>query len=474
MPTLQIPKKLRPLLNPKKFKIIYGGRGGAKSMTVADILLMRIVTEGIKVGAMREMQNSIDDSVHSLFCEEIERLKLPGFTIQNTSISHARGGQITYKGLARNTESVKSMHGFDVFWVEEAATLSKKSIDLLVPTLRVDGSELWMTFNPASSADPVSIEFLDPFKSQLIRDGYYEDDLHIIIKINYNDNPFFPDNLEQLRVKQKQTKPPAEYRHIWEGEPNDSVENSLIPVEWFEACIDAHKVKGFEPKGAIIATHDPSDEGGDTKGFSVRQGSVVLDVQEREFGDVNSGLDWAMELAVKANCDHFGWDFDGIGMGLKRQVEEYFKGRKVQIFTFQGGREVDNPNQTYDGVDSDVRATAQTNKQLIKNKRAQYYWRLRNKCYNTYRAVVKGEYVDPNEMISFSSDIQDMNAFKSQLCRIPRKKNPNGMLQIVSKVDMVKAPYNLPSPGGADSVMIGQVEPDVESKPITLNFDGYC
>lgn len=471
-PVVSIPIKMeRVILTKAPIILIEGGRGSAKSESVSSIVACRVKDYGSKIGCFREFQNSIADSVHSIVKKKIDQIGLEGFTPTESKIDHENGGGVRYRGLARNPEGVKSMDGFTDFWLEEAQTISSRSLELVEPTLREEGSQIIYTLNRGSSADPISLEHLKPYDSQIIRDGFYEDENILIIQMNYLDNPWFPANLEQKRKKNKETWSPAKYRHVWEGDYNDEVENSLIPVEWFEACVDAHEKLGFEPKGAIIATHDPSDEGGDTKGFSLRQGSVILDVQEREFGDVNSGMDWAMELAVAGNCDHFGWDFDGIGMGLKRQVEAYFKGRKVQIFTFQGGREVDNPDQTYDGVDSDVRATAQTNSQLIRNKRAQYYWRLRNKCYNTYRAVVKGEYIDPNDMISFSSEIKDMNAFKSQLCRIPRKKNPNGMLQIVSKVDMVKAPYNLPSPGGADCVMMGQIEPEVQVKKVKLKFN---
>ena len=111
MPEMQIPQALVPLLAPKKFKAVYGGRGGGKSVTIADILLMRVMTEGIKVSAMRELMNSISDSCHSLFAMEIDRLGLEGFDVQATAIYHKDGGEIQYKGLSRNPEAIKSMAG---------------------------------------------------------------------------------------------------------------------------------------------------------------------------------------------------------------------------------------------------------------------------------------------------------------------------------------------------------------------------
>ena len=462
MPSLKIPKKLKPLLKPKKFKIIYGGRGSGKSMTVGDLLLMRVQTEGLRLGCMREMMNSIDDSVHALLKDEISRLELHGFEVQNNAIYHTNGGEVKYKGLARNPESVKSMHGFKVFWVEEAATLSKNSLDLLIPTLRADGSELWLTFNPQSSADPVYQEFIKPFEKELLRDGYYEDDLHIIIKANYSDNPFFPENLDMLRRKHKDTKTKAEYNHIWLGHTNDEVEGSIIPVEWFDAAIDAHeKIKALKPKGARIVSHDPSDIGEDAKALCFRHGSIILDVQDKADGDVNDGCDWAMEYALRNNADEFVWDADGLGVSLKRQVAAYFDGTKINYSMFKGSHSPDDAEQPYQplGVEVDPEKS-KSNRHTFKNKRAQYYWKLRDRFYATYRAVEKGEYIDPDEMISLSSSIECMDALRAEECRIPKKPNNNGLIQIMSKDEMSRK-HDIPSPNMADSLMMSLITPNV-------------
>ena len=466
MPKIQIPEKLEPLLRPKKFKIIYGGRGSGKSMTVADLLLLRCKTEGARVSAMREMMNSIDDSVHALFTDEIMRLELDGFSILGNSIDCDTGGGITYKGLARNPESVKSMHGFKYFWVEEAATLSKRSLDLLIPTLRKEDSELWLTFNPASSADPVYQEFIKPFENELSKNGYYEDDLHMIIKINYVDNPFFPENLEMLRLKHKQTKSRAEYNHIWLGETNDSVENSIIKLEWFEAAIDAHKLKNlakaFEPKGAIYAAHDPSDTGNDAKGYCLRHDSIIKKVLAKDSGEIDEGCDWATGQAIRDNADWFIWDGDGMGAGLKRQVTDAFHGKKIQYHMFRGslaGSGQDNATMIWQDTEQQGQAL-RTYAETFKNNRAQYYMQLAHRFYNTYRCVERGEYVDPQEMISLDSDgIEDMDRLKAELCRIPLKPNNTGLYQIMTKLEMKS--LHIPSPNMADSIMMSLYAPPV-------------
>src|SRR5690606_15289184 len=233
-----------------------GGRGGGKSIAVADILIM-LASHGKSICCGREFQNSIDDSVHSLMVGEIERLEAPGFNITNNRITHDSGGQIFYKGLARNPESLKSLSGVDVFWVEEAQTISEKSLKLLTPSVRsVAGSdsqpEIWFTMNRGSSADPIVEKYLKRAQGALRNQGIYEDDLVLAIEINHSDNPWFPPELEAERLDDLSSMSRAKYRHVWEGEYNDDVENSIIPAEWFDAAIDAHEKLGFKPLGRRI------------------------------------------------------------------------------------------------------------------------------------------------------------------------------------------------------------------------------
>lgn len=475
---IQIPEKLELLLEPKKFKVIYGGRGSGKSMTVADLLLMRVISEGIKVACMREMMNSIDDSVHALLCSEIDRLGLEGFTIQANAIYHANGGEIKYKGVARNSESVKSMHGFDVFWIEEAATLSKRSIDVLLPTLRKEGSEMWFTFNPGSSADPISLEFLKPFEHGLQKNGVYSDDLHTIIRCNYTDNPFLPLNLNALRLNHKKTKSKADYGHTWMGEYNDHVENSIIPTEWFDAAIDAHKLDRlktvFKPHGARVVGFDPMDGGNDAHGYAQRHGSIIERVLCKDDGEIDVGMDWATNLALANKADWFVWDGDGIGSGAKRQVSDAFSGTRCKFNIFKGslsGSGQDNADKVYIPVDGDSEQDKpDTYAETFKNNRAQYYIKLADMFYATYRCVAKGEYVDPADMISLDSDgIEEIERLRSELCRIPRKDNNTALAQIMSKIDMKK--LGISSPNMADAIMMCIWGPKTKASWGKLNYE---
>ena len=465
---ISVPRKLKPLINTKKrFKIIIGGRGSGKSHTVADICLVDAANKGIKTGCFREFQNSISDSVHSLLSDEIERIGFSGFEITSNSIKHKGEEVFTFKGLARNPESIKSMHGYNRFFVEEAQTISYKSLKLLTPTLREADSEIWMVANPGSSADPFSERFILPFQKELEKHGYYEDDLHQIIVCNYSDNPFFPDVLEQERLYDLEHLPRAEYDHVWNGKFNDSIENAIIKAEWFDAVIDAHTKLGFKAKGAVIASHDPSDTGKDDKGIAIRKGSVFLDIQAKSTGDVNEGCDWATDLAIKHQADLFSWDCDGLGVSLKRQVTESFEGIKCEIRMFKGSMAVDRPDAIYEPV-GNIRQ-AKTNRETFKNKRSQYYWLLRDRFYKTYRAVVKGEYIDPDELISISSTIPDLQSLRSEVCRIPLKPNGSGLIQIMPKEEMWSK-YQIPSPNMADSLMMSMEIPDVLEDFAPLNY----
>ena len=460
MPRLTLPAKLELLATTKKrYKIVLGGRGSAKSQSIGDLCLKDSQMAGLKIGCFREFMNSIEDSVHALLKDEIKRLECTGFTIGNTRIHNTSGGEFKFRGLSTNTDAMKSMHGFKRFWVEEAQTISEDSLKKLTPTLREEGSEIWMSANPMSSADPFSQRFILPFQRELDRDGFYEDDMHLIIVSNYMDNPFFPAVLEQERQFDEQHLSPAEYEHIWLGKFNDTVEGAIIPVEWFNSAIDAHEILGFKQIGATIVTHDPSDETkrgkNDPAGLCVRQGPVIIDVQEKSDGDVNEKADWATEWTREYHADVFRWDCDGLGAGLKRQITTALDGMAIDVEMFKGSETPDNPEEIYQPDNLIDKTNAKTNIQTFRNKRAQYYWYLRDRFYNTHLAITRKEYRDPETLISLSSEIDIMDRLRSEICRIPKKYNANGLIQIMSKEDMKKVKPPIPSPNLSDCAMMG-------------------
>jgi len=464
----EYPRKfMRAATSQKRYVVLIGGRGSAKSESAGRLVTVRAASEGSHVLCGREYQSSIDDSVHKLLRAVIEdKLCIPGFTITDRKIDHAGGGLVRFQGLARNSSAVKSAQGFDICWIEEAHTLSLQSLQDLTPTIRAEGSQLYFTANPQSMMDPFSRRFIVPFKKALDRDGFYEDELHTIVVMNYLDNPWFPDSLEQERAWDYDHKPRALYNHIWLGAFNDHVEDAIIPAEWFDAAIDAHINLGFEPKGQLICAHDPSDKGPDDKGLCLRHGSVVLHVQAKAGLDVNQGCSWATGYAIKHQADVYIWDCDGMGAALRQQTLTAIAGKKMRHVEFWGSKGVDNPKKTYQPVDSHSSAKAKTNDQTFKNRRAQYYWALRDMFYNAYRAIVLGEYVDPVKIISLSSDIPELNALRSEVCRIPSVPNASGLIQIMAKDQMLRQKPPIASPNMADALMMTMANP-----PAPFEFD---
>lgn len=451
MPKLTIPEKLEPFLTKKKrFKVAIGGRGGAKSQSFADLCLHDVQTQGLKLACFRELQNSIEDSVHSLLAAEIKRMRLDGFNVLQKRIEHEDGGEIRYKGLAKNPDAVKSMHGFKRFWVEEAQSVSQISLRKLTPTAREKDSEIWLSLNPQSSEDPVSKRFILPFQKELLKNGYYEDEMHIVVMINYCDNPWFPDVLEQERSWDYKNLSRAEYDHIWLGKFNDSIDNSVIKAEWFDAAIDAHKKLGFKARGEKVVTFDPSDSG-DPRALCVRHGSIILDAIENDKDDVNDSCDWALDVAIKENADIFRWDVGGLGLTLKRQVHDSLKGKGIQYQMFNGANSPENPNQYYQEVENSRQQVK--NKDYFYDKTAQATWYTRDRFYRTYRAVEHGDFSDPTTLISISSSISDIQKLRSETCRIPKKPNGNGLIQMMSKSEM-KNKYKIESPNLWDSLKI--------------------
>ena len=187
-PKIQIARAFQGLLTPARYKAYYGGRGSAKSWTFGRVLSVRAAYEPIKVLCAREIQKSIDDSVHALLVSQIEALGLTDlFDITKNSIKGVlSGSSIIYGGLRHNAKEIKSKEGIDICWVEEAEGVSEESWKILIPTIRKPGSEIWLSFNPDDPNAPTYQRFVhNPPPSSIVR------------KVNYYDNPWFPEVLRQ-------------------------------------------------------------------------------------------------------------------------------------------------------------------------------------------------------------------------------------------------------------------------------------
>jgi len=213
---LSFAPKFKPLFQPKRYKTFHGGRGGAKSWAAARALVIMAASMKLRILCTREVQNSIKDSVHKLLKDQIEMLGLnPWFRITNESITSASGSEFLFKGLRFDQLGIKSTEGVDICWVEEAQSVSSDSWAILIPTIRKEGSEIWVTFNPGEESDPTYQRFI-----------VTPPDDSITVEVNYYDNPYLPDTLRKEMEYCKRVDYEA-YEHIWLGKPK-SISDSVI------------------------------------------------------------------------------------------------------------------------------------------------------------------------------------------------------------------------------------------------------
>lgn len=220
----KFPDKLQFLFQPSRYKVAYGGRGSGKSWGFARALLLQAANRPLRILCAREVQKSIKQSVHTLLSDQIQALGLGAFyEILEAEIRGKNGSQFSFAGLATNTvESIKSFEGCDIVWVEEAQTVSKKSWDILIPTIRKPNSEIWVSFNPDLDTD-------DTYQRYVINTPPDAE----VVKMNYYDNPWFPDVLEEERLHCKATNP--DYENIWEGNCKAAKDGAIYANEIREA-----------------------------------------------------------------------------------------------------------------------------------------------------------------------------------------------------------------------------------------------
>lgn len=220
----QFPDKLDFLFQPHRYKVAYGGRGSGKSWGFARALLLQASNKPLRILCAREIQRSIRQSVHQLLTDQIQSLGLgPFYEVLESEIRGINGSLFSFTGLANNTvESIKSFEGVQIVWCEEAQTISKKSWDILIPTIRKPDSEIWVSFNPNIDTDNTYQRFVvgPPDNAK-------------VVKVNWQDNPWFPDVLEDERQHSLKTNP--DYANIWEGDCKAAVDGAIYSNEIREA-----------------------------------------------------------------------------------------------------------------------------------------------------------------------------------------------------------------------------------------------
>lgn len=323
----EFPEKLQFLFQPYRYKVPYGGRGSAKSWSIARALLIKLAERPLRWLCAREVQNSIKQSVHQLLCDQIETLGLTSFYEPlQSEIRGANGSLFSFAGLSNLTvESIKSYEGYDGVWVEEAQTVKKRSWDILIPTIRRDGSEIWASFNPYLDSDETYTRFVvnTPPNSK-------------VVKVNYTDNPWFPKVLEDERQHAKKTMLPDDYDNIWEGQCRTVVEGAIYKNEILRT-IEDKRLRNV-PYDPMLKVHTVWDLGWNDQTSIILVQRMMSEV--RVIGYIEDSHKTLAEYANELNKRPYMWGkdwlpHDGASKNLQtgKSAKEILEalGRKVEI-----------------------------------------------------------------------------------------------------------------------------------------------
>lgn len=403
----------RPLLEPARFKGAFGGRGSGKSHFFAELLVDEALAfpgdhgEGLRAVCIREVQKTLKESSKKLIEDKIKALGLgPSFRVYTDCIATPGDGLILFQGMADHTaESIKSLEGVHRAWWEEAQTASQRSMDLLRPTIRVKGSQIWWSWNPRFKYDPVDI-----FLRQDPPPGA------IVVRANWQDNPWWGDGeLEQERLIDL-AGDQDRYRHIWEGDYEKVGDNQFIPAGIVEKAMRA-EAHAYAHDELIIGVDVARSPAGDESVICIRRGRDARSQAWKFY----RGLD-TMELAarVAAEIDRLGPDATFIDVG------------GVGAGVFDRLVQLQRPVIAVDSArSSDGTASAKT-----ANKRAEMWQRMKD-------WLSQGAVAIPNDP-----------KLESQLTGLLYKHDHNNAILLERKDDPRRVKLGLPSPDRADALAL--------------------
>lgn len=259
----QVVPCLEVFRQPAPYKITAGGRGSGKSWSFASLLSQKLTAEKHNLLCCREIQKSLEDSSYKLLVETIERLNLKGWVIKKDTLENENGSRVIFRGLKdlRAGNAIKSLEGYDLAWLEEAQAISLESLQLLLPTIRKNGSEIWACYNPNTEED--AIEMLKA------REGA------ISVKCNWSDNPWFTERLAKEREADYKFNPELA-RHIWEGEYLAQADNAVMS----RLAVHEAMEREVDSEGDYQIAVDVARYGSDSSIISMRKGLKMIDLKE--------------------------------------------------------------------------------------------------------------------------------------------------------------------------------------------------
>lgn len=416
----------------KPYKLLKGGRFSSKTQDAGGMAAFLARNYTVKFLCIRQFQNRIADSVYTVIKEKIEQAGWTDeFDIGVSSIKHRKtGSEFLFYGIARNLNDIKGTEGVDICWIEEGEGLTEDQWSVIDPTIRKQGSEIWILWNPDLMTD-----FVQAKLPHLLGDSC------VIKHINYQDNPFLSETARDKALRLREADEES-YRHIYLGEPRSNDDAAVIKYSWIEACIDAHKKLGIDMFGARGVGYDVADSGADDNACAIFSGAVCL-----EMDDWSAPEDELSESTMRAWSHVKGGRliYDSIGVGA--HVGSTLKAARIHggYFKFNAAGAIVNPEKEY--------APKIKNKDKFENLKAQAWQDVADRMRNTFNAVTKGQKFKASDLISISGDLRKIEQLKLELST-PRKRYSKRGLDMVETKDEL-ARRSVASPNLADAFVMG-------------------
>ena len=427
---------------PARNRVLYGGRASTKSWDAAGVALFGAQAAPLKIMCVRQFQNRIEDSVYTLLKSRIGHFGMKDlFDVQRNTIKGVNESQFIFYGLWRHIEEIKSTEGVDILWIEEAHSLTEAQWKILEPTIRKEGSQVWVIFNPRLVTDFAYRRFvLNPPPNTIVR------------QINYDENPFLSQTMLKI-IEAAKAEDEDEFKHVYLGEPNQDDDAVIIKRSWVMAAIDAHIKLGIEPSGKARIGFDVADGGEDKCAFVEFKGSLAVHAEEW-----SAGPDELIESATRvwSHAASVGADIDYDSIGVGAFAGSYFNamnepedGPTVDHYKFNAAGGVFNPDANID----DNNDESPLNKDFYVNLKAQSWWEASIRLRNTYNAVTKDYKFREEDMLFISSKIPHLNKLVDELSTPRRDFAKNGKSMVESKEKLAKR--DVKSPNIADGFIAG-------------------
>ena len=431
-------------------RVLYGGRASSKSWEFAGRITQIAQEYKTRVLCVRRFQNKIKESVYTLIKDQINNFGFGGYRQLASSIEHENGSEFVFYGIERNIDEIKSFEGADVLWIEEAHNLTKEQWEILEPTIRKQGSEIWISFNPRLITDFVWQNFIvnAPNNSS-------------IRLVNYTDNPFLSETLKES-IEELKEKDFERYEHVYLGKPLSDDDAVIIKRSWVEAAIDFHLSYDGEMLGQSVIGYDVADSGDDKNAVTICKGAVVTDCYEWKGGE-NELKKSADRVRIEAIKHRAVVIYDSIGVGAHTGSTLQASGFN-NFSGFNAGGKVQRPAKKYNGVKQ---------KEYFSNVKAQAWWLVADRLRNTYDYLHNGNknyYSD--DLISISSSIDGIESLISELTTPRRDFDKAGRVKVESKDDLKKR--DIMSPNKADAfIMALSVSLTNDNRVSDLDLTGF-